>query len=270
MSIRLKTRKMLWGRSANRCAICRCELVIDSSEPDDESIIGDECHIVSRSPDGPRGNNHLPSDHREKFGNLILLCKIHHKQIDDQENTFSVEKLHSIKSAHEQLDDLRSWLFSRIWPRRYPELDAAFKNFSSVLEDFYVTFKKHSEELGDEGLITKKFYKIPEWNPELYSRLSNEYEFNVDLVEDLMLELTRAANYVCDKIRQHLFVSYRIKEGVLIVESGPNMSFEFVKYRVEYKEDERTLRPYPGLDEFLTIRAERDMYFGEGTLNENL
>lgn len=36
MSISSKTRKMLWGREANRCAICRMEIVMDETETDDE------------------------------------------------------------------------------------------------------------------------------------------------------------------------------------------------------------------------------------------
>ena len=43
MGISLKTHKMLWGRAANRCAFpeCRRELVMDASETDDKSLIGE-------------------------------------------------------------------------------------------------------------------------------------------------------------------------------------------------------------------------------------
>src|SRR5690242_7377692 len=37
---------------------------------------------------------------------------------------------------------------------------------------------------------------------------------DVALVEDLMLELTRAANYVCDRVREFLLRSYRIRDGL--------------------------------------------------------
>jgi hypothetical protein len=55
MSISLKTHKMLWGRAANRCAFpeCRRELVMDASETDDESLVGEECHIIAREQNGP-------------------------------------------------------------------------------------------------------------------------------------------------------------------------------------------------------------------------
>lgn len=88
MSILLKTHKLLWGRSGNKCAMpdCRNELIVDETETDNESIIGDEAHIIARSNDGPRGESEMSSEDRDKYDNLILLCRIHHKVIDDQPN----------------------------------------------------------------------------------------------------------------------------------------------------------------------------------------
>jgi hypothetical protein len=58
MSISTKTRKMLWGRSGNRWAHpdCRQELVADGTGTDDESLIGDECHIVAKCQNGPEAD----------------------------------------------------------------------------------------------------------------------------------------------------------------------------------------------------------------------
>ena len=101
MAISDKTRKILWGRSGNRCAICRQELVMDANDLDEESVIGDECHIVARKPTGTRGDSPLSLRERDRYENLILLCKIHHKLIDDQPNIFTVERLKDIKRRHE-------------------------------------------------------------------------------------------------------------------------------------------------------------------------
>lgn len=103
MSIGIKTRKMLWGRAANRCAHpeCKLELVMNETETDDESIIGDEAHIVAQKQNGARGDSNFPIEKIDKCGNLILLCKIHHKLVDDQFNTFSVEVLQDMKIEHE-------------------------------------------------------------------------------------------------------------------------------------------------------------------------
>src|SRR6516164_6179347 len=102
MSISLKTHKMLWGRSGNRCALptCRRTLVEDETETDDPSVVGDEAHIVAREENGPRGKSPLTHDERDKYDNLILMCKTHHKLIDDQPETYTVEILHDMKDKH--------------------------------------------------------------------------------------------------------------------------------------------------------------------------
>jgi hypothetical protein len=104
MGISLKTHKMLWGRAGNRCAKsdCRIELVMDASETDDDSLIGEECHIIARKPDGPRGDSSFPAEKIDKYENLILMCSNHHKLIDDQTHTYTAEKLIEIKQIHEQ------------------------------------------------------------------------------------------------------------------------------------------------------------------------
>jgi hypothetical protein len=102
MSIGVKTRKMLWGRAANRCSFpdCKIDLVMDETETDDESIIGDEAHIIAQEPDGPRGDPNFPKDQIDKYNNLILLCKIHHKLVDDQFVNYSVDVLYDMKKNH--------------------------------------------------------------------------------------------------------------------------------------------------------------------------
>src|SRR5437016_5965776 len=100
MAITDKTRKLLWGRSGNRCAICRRELVIDSTSVDDESVIGDECHIVSERKLGPRYDPAVSLELIDKAENLILLCRVHHKMVDDQFETYTVEVLRALKKNH--------------------------------------------------------------------------------------------------------------------------------------------------------------------------
>ena len=95
-----KTRKMLWGRAGARCAFCQRPLVHEKSEHDDESIVGDEAHIVSKKLNGPRGNVELKCDH-DDYANLILLCKVHHKLVDDQPETYTFGFLLLLKSMHE-------------------------------------------------------------------------------------------------------------------------------------------------------------------------
>lgn len=102
MAISLKNRKLLWGRSGNRCAICKKELVVEATTLDEESIIGEECHIVSPKTDGPRYRPETKTESFNSYHNLILLCCIHHKIVDDQIKEYHESKLLDIKKKHEQ------------------------------------------------------------------------------------------------------------------------------------------------------------------------
>ena len=316
---------MLWGRSGNMCAFpeCRKALVVDETLTDDPSIIGEEAHIVAQNNNGPRGKSELTLDQRNKYDNLILLCSIHHKIIDDQEIEFSVEKLHKIKDNHEdwiktnlnidarkilddelyatyierfvQLTDLHNWniwtswilgasqlfpkdqfeslqklpdyIVSRIWPHRYNTLESSLLNFKNIVNDlmriYHLFLKKRSD-----GYTIEKFYKeynfnrCEDYDPQEESRAVDLYNFHMTLIEDLVLELTRAANYVCDQIRTYIFEGFRIYQGVLLVTRGDFMSSR--TYRVEYRGSERTEYPYPGLKEFMEQRSNRDLHIGEG------
>lgn len=102
MSITTKTRKILWGRSGSRCAMCRCEIVKEKSPQDPEAIVGDECHIISKQDNGPRSYLKIPTSiDLDGYDNLLLLCKTHHKLVDDQPNKYNVEVLRKIKLNHE-------------------------------------------------------------------------------------------------------------------------------------------------------------------------
>lgn len=102
MAISDKTRKLLWGRSGAKCAFCKTELVIEPSSKDDESIVGDECHIHSTKENGPRYDISYSKDKLDSIENILLLCKIHHKMIDDQQQTFTAKVLRDIKKNHEK------------------------------------------------------------------------------------------------------------------------------------------------------------------------
>jgi hypothetical protein len=297
--------------------------VEDVNETDGPTLVGENCHIVAEKDGGPRGDATMPMEERNRYANLILLCGIHHKIVDDNETSWTVEVLKRLKQEHEhwveqslgldriklsddatyagyieewarlahldnwigwssyilgsgqprirrQIDEdleaLRRWLLGRIWPGRYVSLEAAFRNFQLVLQDFQETLRSRLNRcVGGELLFTEKFYQIEEWDPPLYERLGAKYDFHVDLVCDLMLELTRAANLVCDEVRRHLAHNYRLSDGDLIVQRGPNIGFQFVEFVPRYTRDEALgAILYSDLDHFYYDRMNRDYCFGQG------
>lgn len=108
MPIHDRTRKILWGNSGNRCSICKRPLIIDATDKDDISIIGEECHIVSGQINGPRHDRKFDREKIDAHENLILLCRVHHKMIDDQVETYTADILRQMKSNHEK------WVVERL------------------------------------------------------------------------------------------------------------------------------------------------------------
>jgi hypothetical protein len=316
---------MLWGRAAGRCSLpeCKLELVSDETETDDPSLVGEVCHIVAENEKGPRGISNLTREDRDKYSNLILMCNVHHKMVDDQPNHFTVQVLHAMKSAHEQfvgssfdtnskqvlmnremvagyidhwaskcgleewnawtsylfssqsaitkdrleaLETLPHWLLSRVWPSDgFLEIEGAMNNFRRVLNGFLNTFKRYSEPFPDgedvRGYWTEKFYKIEEWNETLFHKLLRKYESHNALIDDYALELTRAANHICDSIRLELLHSFRLEEGHLLVTSDLDMSLSFTTYKPQYMPSDYPSL-YGGEEDFNMKRLVRDVCFG--------
>lgn len=99
MAILDKTRKFLWAKSGNRCAICKTELITSTDDISHEFNIGEECHIISSKRNGPRHIPHL--DDYDNYENLLLLCRNHHKEIDELIDTYTEELLRYMKVNHE-------------------------------------------------------------------------------------------------------------------------------------------------------------------------
>ena len=89
--------KLLWGRSGNRCAICKLELTPDG----EKETLGEMAHIIARATNGPRGVSPISSNERDKYSNLILLCPTHHSETDKNFSDWPVTKLLEIKAKHE-------------------------------------------------------------------------------------------------------------------------------------------------------------------------
>jgi hypothetical protein len=63
--------------------------------------IGEMGHMAASSDGGPRGDSALASRDRDKYENLILLCRNCHGRIDGLKEAYPVESLRHIKEDHE-------------------------------------------------------------------------------------------------------------------------------------------------------------------------
>jgi hypothetical protein len=95
----LKTVKRLFALSGNRCAFPKCPTLI--TIPESGTVIGQICHIMAQEKNGPRYEASQTEKERQSFDNLVLMCGVHHKIIDDDVTTYTVERLRAIKAEHQ-------------------------------------------------------------------------------------------------------------------------------------------------------------------------
>ena len=98
-----KTVKRLFALSRNRCAYPKCDTPIVHPSG---TITGEVCHIKAQKPGGPRYDLQQSDDARHAFENLLLLCSVHHRIVDDRPDTYTVELLGDMKAMHERGGDI--------------------------------------------------------------------------------------------------------------------------------------------------------------------
>ena len=92
-----KTYRLLYAKSGNRCAFPRCTTSITHGG----TLVGEAAHIRAESPGGPRYDASQTAEERRSYANLLLLCGVHHKVVDDDEVAYTVERLKQMKATHE-------------------------------------------------------------------------------------------------------------------------------------------------------------------------
>lgn len=185
MAITDKTRKILWGKSGNKCAICKQELVREDNFQSNYSIIGEECHIISGKKNGPRYDPSFPVEKLDSYENLILLCASDHKMIDDFSEIYTVEKLRQIKEQHEK------WVSKNIYGE---DMVPKIKLIKQKIPDYLIQINSGKELLNIiEGAHAFSYdYDNIEKEEELRI-ISSFYDFVYDW-GDLAYELGPGAN----------------------------------------------------------------------------
>lgn len=98
------TRRDLWIKAGARCQFRGCNKPIDRNFLSKEKVVlGQYCHIIGDSPDGPRGDSVRSKALAADPDNLILCCTACHKTIDDLklQAGYSVAVLVEMKQEHE-------------------------------------------------------------------------------------------------------------------------------------------------------------------------
>jgi hypothetical protein len=168
----------------------------------------------------------------------------------------------------DEFPPLNDWLLRRVWPRSLPDLESALHNFRFVAQDLGAVVAWY--ETRQNGVVfVDRVYNERSFDQDTYQFLRQRSGYSRDLAADLTIELTRAVNLVADRVREHLWPSYRLAEGYATIGLGFNPDLTFETLRPLYPPD-APARPYPGLRKFVTERAERDYAVGEGAPPEGI
>lgn len=99
-----KVQSALWARAAGRCQYrgCNQDLIGDLISGNVDATFGFIAHVVADSAEGPRGDPVRSPKLAKSLDNLMLLCPVHHKLIDvDDEAGHPELFLLAMKADHE-------------------------------------------------------------------------------------------------------------------------------------------------------------------------
>jgi hypothetical protein len=107
MPVTERVSKVIWGQCAARCCICRADLLHEEGGRV-SSLVGEVAHIVGETRSAARGACDMPASERNESDNLLLLCREHHKIVDDDPIMYPIDRLRQIKDEH------ISWVAARL------------------------------------------------------------------------------------------------------------------------------------------------------------
>jgi len=244
MGITSKTRKLIWGRSGNRCAICRNVLCAEATLEDDESIIGDECHIISKKTNGPRYDPNYPKNKLDSCDNLLLLCRIHHKQVDDQYKLYTIEDLRKIKENHEKWVAIQLDKDPQIPPqmrikRITQNIPKYLKRINSGKEIFNIVEGADTIQFNNDELLNKEEIEIV---GEFLDIIKDWGDLGSDLNPSSRIEIEFLLTNLMKELEDKGFWIFGAREKQILEVKGQNMGWSMAIVTVKRKSNSEIIK----------------------------
>lgn len=222
-SVKKETVVELLVKAGGRCSFNGCnKYLLKDNLTLREYNLSNVAHIVAKSKNGPRGDDKLPLKDRNKIENLMLVCRDHHKLIDDNKlvEKYPVSLLKKYKIEHEN----RIFQLTGLSPERKTKVITFKYNIGKEPvkidnEDIYNSIhpyypmEKNLEincTVGDIG--TKKYYEcIAQDIKDKVNNIFSEKEVNhisVFALAPIPL-LACLGNYLSNKVKVELYQRHR-------------------------------------------------------------
>ncbi len=132
-----------------------------------------------------------------------------------------------------------------LWPGKLPELEQALNTLSIAISQALAIFSEHADsDATGEMLEGDRFYKINEWNPEKYKKLTDEYKVWLDQCSAWIFETAKAANWLADVVRRDINPLFFAEQGKFLLHHGPYApDFHYITSLAEYTAEEKIALP---------------------------
>ncbi|EJL37540.1 hypothetical protein PMI01_00618 [Caulobacter sp. AP07] len=160
-----KTLRALYLKSGNQCAHPNCDKVLINSAG---TMIGDICHIRAAEEEGPRFDDTMTNESRRGEANLVLMCAVHHRQIDGEVANYPAKRLETIKRDHEarlsEIGDTLSLRFEAQYRDQADALDPAAPRTLMALGAHFggMSPGDRQEAIADAGAYLEKLRNLPD------------------------------------------------------------------------------------------------------------
>lgn len=155
---------------------------------------------------------------------------------------------------YNKLEELNSFLQRISYHQGYEVYDNLLRNLGVLVSDYIDLCNEHIKDFGTKTFTIDRFYqKIPN-NPD-YESLLNAFNEYCWLICDMTLELTRLLNLLMERIRERIS-DYHIDEGIFVIDS-------IDREKTQYRNNEKSDSPYPGLKQFVKIRKTRNYCYSK-------
>jgi hypothetical protein len=132
-------------------------------------------------------------------------------------------------------------MYTAVWPGKLPELESSMKFFAETMNIMLNFYMKNSErsKTKEGRFVEDRSYKRQWHSEERFRELLNRHERWERYLEDLIIEVLKAANWLAELVRRDLNPLFMATDGKFSLIWGPDDNLSFHTIAPEYSADEK-------------------------------
>jgi hypothetical protein len=136
------------------------------------------------------------------------------------------------------IESFRLMVFRTDWPGRYPALEVALDRASFELQEAVVMFSEYAEPDGDDYVGKKRFKEVLH-EPDVYHRLYARFNRWSQIVEERILEATKALNWAREEWRREVNPMWLASTGIFVISMWPDFTLRSSHVKPLYTNEEK-------------------------------